>query len=225
MILVELLDTKPMSGDYPERYYGRTGRINTWVRFEPSGADAWVGVFPNGSVAYYSAAVPFGDGRHVLVIAQGQGYLVDGITGGLVRETPWSYSYSAVTVPDQPFVAVADVRAIWTTSLQSDRYAVLEKPWFTRLDGRGDPMPPTQEDRERVALDGIVFGDVDGRQLAGHVWWPNGWYAFTLEFASWQMIQTGPVASEWDAFQAQPGRGGFPTSQAYYDWMSRYWLS
>ena len=66
------------------------------VRFELGDGTEWVGVFGNAEQATYHAAVPFPDDvTTALVIAGGQGYVVDARIGTLLRKTPWSYAYSA----------------------------------------------------------------------------------------------------------------------------------
>ena len=228
MLEAELLTEKSPSGTVTERCYDASAETNTWVRFDDPAVSGtpWVGVFGNAHVAFYSAAIPFDDGRHVLVIARGQGYIVDGHTGRLVRKSPWDYSYSAVAAPGWDFVVVADTHAVWATSLDGDdRRARLVRPWFTRLDRRKQPVDPSDGEHEVVALDGIVFDAVDHDQLLGYAWWPDGWHPLHLNFEDWHMEQQdGPVSPVRDAFSARPGKGGCPTSQEYYEWMARYWL-
>jgi hypothetical protein len=214
MLNLVLLTVKPESGTILERRYGVSSDTNTWVRFESSTGqfEPWVGVFPNAPVAFFSAAVPMGAGPTALVVARGQGYVVNALTGALIRTTPWDYAYSAVSVPNRDFAVVANTTEIWGTYEDREQYARLLEPWFTG------------EDYERVALDGIVFETVTARELGGKVWWENGWHDFTLDFDTWIVQQKGPVAAGPNSFKAVEGRGGYPTSTRYYEWMSQHWL-
>jgi hypothetical protein len=213
MVNLMLLTAKPEPGSILERRYGVSTDTNTWVRFESTTGqfDPWVGVFPNADVAFFSTAVPFGSGPAALVIARGQGYVVNAFTGALIRTTDWDYAYSAVSVPDREFVVVANTTDIWGTYEDREQYAHELEPWFTGND-------------DRIALDGIVFETVTARELRGKVWYPDGWYDFTLDFETWAVQRRGPVAAAPDSFQAVEGRGGYPTSTRYYEWMSQHWL-
>jgi hypothetical protein len=213
MVSLVLLTAKPESGTVLERRYGVSGDTNTWVRFESSTGqfEPWVGVFPNADVAFFSTAVPIGSGPTALVVARGQGYVVNAVTGALIRLTPWDYAYSAASVPDRDFVVVADTTGIWGTYEDREHYAHMLEPWLA-------------DEYDRVALDGIVFEEVTARELRGKVWWPDGWHDFTLDFDTWVVQQRGPVAAAPDSFQAVEGRGGYPTSTRYYEWMSQHWL-
>ena len=226
MLESRLLTAKPPPGSVPESSFTPSARANTWVRFSDSAGafEDWVGVFGNAEVAFFSAAVPFADGRHALIVAGGQGYVVDAHSRALVRRTPWSYSYSAWAVPGRAFVMVASNCALWATTIQGERAARLSEPWFTSREKHGQSLSATERDHERVALDGLVFEAVDTTQLRGHAWWPDGWHPFVLDFDTWRLEQSAPVAQTFEAHQAQQGRGGYPTSREYYDWMASHWL-
>ena len=168
---VDLLSLPPISGTIPERHYDVSGGANTWVRFEADDGAEWVGVFGSAELALYEAAVPFaGDaGQTVLVIAGGQGYIVDATSGTLVRRTPWDYAYSAVAVPDRDFVLVADTSHIWATDRATDRLV------------RAEPHPRYSGGTSQVALDGIEFEGVTTKELTGRVWEGDGWFAFHVD--------------------------------------------
>ena len=85
----ELLKHIPISGTVVERHFHPSARSNLWVRFELGDGTEWVGVFGNAEQATYHAAVPFAeDVTTALVIAGGQGYVVDARIGTLLRKTP-----------------------------------------------------------------------------------------------------------------------------------------
>jgi hypothetical protein len=143
MVSAQLLTEKPLSGDYPERQYEPSARANTWVRFsDPANAWApWVGVFGNNGAALYSAVVQFPDSQHALVIAAGQGYIVHAQSGGLVRKTRWSYSYSATAVPGREFHRCR----------QHDRYLGYRPPWGPLCPNGGISLRPQQGRSHRAA--------------------------------------------------------------------------
>jgi hypothetical protein len=188
-VRTQILPHPPISGTYRERHYDAVGPC-TWVLFDNEEGEEWVGVFGSEGLASSSSAVPFGDdvGRTVLVVARGQGYIVNAVTGALIRKTPWDYAYPALTVPDRDFVMVADVTEIWATYRDRDVPAIPAEPLF-------DAGAPN-----RVALDGIVFDQATPDELTGKVWDMDGWYSFRLRFDSMR-AERGPLLSEeWDAY-------------------------
>src|SRR5262252_7820658 len=97
----ELLTTAPMSGSIRERHYHVSARTNAWVRFNDGLGDEWVGVFGAGEPSRFYAVIPFADdgGLTILVIAGGQGYVVDARSGELLRRTEWDYSQAVIAPP------------------------------------------------------------------------------------------------------------------------------
>ena len=212
---VELLTAKPVSGSVPERHFNVSAESNTWVRFIPEDEDDWVGVFGNGLWGY-STAVPFTDdhGPMVLVIARGQGYIVDPRTGALIRQTPWDYSFSAVAPPGRDFVLIADETNIWATRRDRD---IDIRAHNGEGAGEGDPT--------RIALDGIILDEPGPRAVTGKAWFSSGWYAFTLDYDTLEAEIGSPLNAEWgDAYLASKERGGSVGSPAYYEWLKRFSL-
>jgi hypothetical protein len=162
---VELLRQPPVSGSIPERWFDAAGPC-TWVRFEPSIASAWAGVFGAGGVVRSSAVVPFADGRHVLVIAQGRGYVVDGETGVLRYRTASEFLVQGLTIPQRDFV----IACSWTHLFA---FGTAQELWS------GD-----------VALDGIRLGSATTSELRGEAWSGSDWRPFTLAFDGWLIHPT-----------------------------------
>jgi len=211
---MQLLTRVPISGTVLERHYDVVAGSNTWVQFDHPEGERWVGVFGNGDVAFYSTAVPFADdgGRTVLVVARGQGYIVDTVTGALRRKTRWNYSYSAVAIPGHGLILVADTTNIWVVGRDEDVDV-------SARDGFGGPADP-----HRIALDGLVFDEPGVEALTGQAWFPDGWYGFRIPYNT-LVAEVGPLLTRDEvAYQAIPTRGGFPTSNEYYVWMQQFWL-
>lgn len=183
-VRTQILPHPPISGTYPERRYDAMGPC-TWVLFNNEAGNEWVGVFGSTGLANFSAAIAFGDdlGRTVLVIARGQGYVVDAVTGALIRKTPWDYSYAALTVLERDFVVVADVCEIWATYRDRDVPAVPAEGHFA-----GDP--------NRVALDGILFDEATRDELTGKLWDGGGWYSFRLHLDSMRVERGSQLPEE-----------------------------
>ena len=204
---VAVLPAIPLAGTVPERHYDVSAGENAWVRFDDGEGGEWVGVFGAGGVSPFTAAVPFGDdgGRTVLVIAGGQGYVVDAATGELRRRTPWDYSYAAAPPPGRDFVLVADTTRIWAVRRDADVPAASAVRHEFDIEAEHDPSAPAT----RVALDGVVFDAPGPDALTGKAWQMDGWYAFRLRYDG-LVVEPGPrVAAEWGAVTADPARGGF----------------
>jgi hypothetical protein len=198
---VRLLTTPPISGTLKERRFDASARANAWVRFDDEEGEEWVGVFGSSELSPLYAVVPFTDdgGHTVLVIAGGQGYVVDARSGSLIRRTPWDYAHTASAVPDRDFVLVADVTMIWAADRAQDRTAWRrDRAWYDY-----DVSTPAH----RLALDGIVFDRVTADEATGKVWEMNGWYAFRLGLPHLEFVRGELLAADWETFGAVPPAG------------------
>jgi hypothetical protein len=198
---VELLNTPPISGTFTEHHFDVSARANAWVWFEGVDGGAWVGVFGSSELAPFNAAVQFSDdgGRTVLVIAGGQGYIVDAVSRVLIRRTPWDYAYAAAAVPGRDFVLVADVTEIQAADRARDRLVWRrERAWYDY----DNASPP-----HRVALDGIVLDEVTVDELRGKVWEMEGWYAFRVRLPDLEFVRGEFLTADWEAFAIPPPAG------------------
>ena len=190
----QLLRTPPISGTVVERHFAVSAGANIWVRFTHPDAAEWIGVFGSAELAHFDAVVPFADdgGRTALVIAGGQGYIVDVVSGVLLRRTPWDYAYHAVAVPGSGRILVADCTAIWATDRTGDQRAWRREPaWYDYHQ---------ESPAHRVALDGVIFDEVTVDQLTGKVWEMDGWYAFALRLPDLEFTRGSCVAADWETF-------------------------
>jgi hypothetical protein len=225
IITANLMTEKPISGEYLERQYMCSTGTNTWVLFSGACLTPWVGVFGNGVAGYFSCIAQFYGTNVFLIIASGQGYIINATDGRLLRRTKWDYSYSCLTVPERSFILVADNSKVWACYLEKDVFATVKKPWFTSFDESGKRLPPEPREFCQIALDGLVFDNLTDNKLLGKAWWLSGWYDFQIDLKDMKAsIGKELVNSQWDAFEALPGRGGFPLSKEYIKHMSAYRL-
>lgn len=86
--MFEKLPGLPATGPWPEQF-SATGmgkhREGVVVRFSPAVGPAWVGNFQRG-LTRFDVVVPHPDGRQVVVIAGGQGYVVDPESRGVTDQ-------------------------------------------------------------------------------------------------------------------------------------------
>lgn len=191
---VTLLGSPPISGSVLERHFDVSAGTNAWVQFDNDEQGTWVGVFGSSGLTRFNAVAPFADdgGRTVLVIAGGQGYVVNAQSGELLRRTPWDYAQAAFVVPGRDFILVADDTRIWAADRSRDRYAWRrDRAWYDT----DDLSPP-----RRVSLDGIIFDEMTGQELSGKVWEMDGWYGFRLGLDDLEFTRGGLVSPHREAF-------------------------
>jgi hypothetical protein len=158
------LDAMPLSGDYPERSYQPTLDCG-WVLFEPPSEAAWVGAFGRGSFGCRQV-LRCGETSVVLVLADGEPYLVNGETGELVSESISGEIMTAVSVPERDLVIAADNSSL------------------VAIDSRGlvwkSPL---------VAIDGIDLLETTSAEMKGHLHTEDGVRPFSLRFRDWRLVE------------------------------------
>jgi hypothetical protein len=173
---IRVLPRPPISGSIREHQFDARGDC-TWVEFELDDGTTWAGAFGEGRITkQHRAAVPFADGRTVLVIAGGQGYVVDVERCTLNYRTKCDFWDSALAVPERDFVIAAE----FTTATVIGRERELWKS-------------------ERIALDGIILDSSTPAELRGKVWQVDGWHAFTLRYDGFVYEQGSFITKDWFA--------------------------
>jgi hypothetical protein len=193
---IEILSHPPISGSIAERQFNCSARTNLWARFEDPDGDAWVGVFGSG-VSRFDAVIPFGDDPEgkALVVAGGQGYVLDLRAQRLVRQTSWEDADAAISVPNGSEVMVARAIYLLAVGYVTDQYVTRSEQGWYDASARGGPG-------RRVALDGIVLTSASSASVAGRVWEGDGWFAFTVPLPSLAFQRGELLAAAWDAFDA-----------------------
>jgi hypothetical protein len=223
MISANLLTEKPISGKYLELRFNCSSKTNTWVLFSGEDFPPWIGIFGDGSVSPFSGIARFHGTEIFLIIAGGQGYIVDAKEKLLLRQTKWDYSYSCCSVPNLSFVLVADVQKVWACNIDNEVYARVKKPWFTHFDKSGRQLPTTPDELLRIGLDGIVFDSIQNMFLSGKSWWGLDWHGFRIDLSDMSaIIEVKELSTQYDAFTALPSVGGYPLSQDYIERMASY---
>ncbi|MFM9899445.1 MAG: hypothetical protein ACKVOT_00360 [Polaromonas sp.] len=152
----------PGEGERP-RQYSATGqgmhREGYVVEFTPNQGQPWVGNFQPGVTSFTDLA-EFPHSDSVLVVANGQGYLVDIQSGILLTqyESDIDFLFSS---PAADLVIAGTV-----TDFSAFRGAA--KVWCTR----------------RISWDGFRNLAVLGNQLTGEAWcFDNSWHSFSVDLA------------------------------------------
>lgn len=187
----ELLTVMPISGTIRERHYDVSGSSNAWVRFDDGAGDEWVGVFGAGEPSRFYTVLPFDDdaGVTALVIAGGQGYVVNTTSGELLRRTEWWYSQTAIAPPTRDFVIVADDTRAWAAG------RIIDRPVWRREAANYDFQP--RSPAQGLALDGIVFQQASPDEVIGRVWEPDGWYSCSIDLWSLEFRRGVFLSTDW----------------------------
>jgi hypothetical protein len=171
---VKLLDHRPHSGEYTERWYDAVGDcIN--VLFEDDEYNDWLGVFGSGGVGSLRRALIFPTTSTALIIAGGHGYVVNGNTGVLSYRMDCDAWQDVVIVPGHDLIMGCD---------------------FTKL--YGVTSNGLQWKSDRVALDGILLKEVTPDYLIGQALQVRHsysysdfvWIDFKLVFDGWVFTES-----------------------------------
>lgn len=214
-----LLQAPPESSAIPVVGFDEEPGDNTWVLIEPPDAERWIGVFGNGPVGVLSVTLPFPDGTNLLVVARGQGYVVDARRRRLQRKTPWDCAFTTLLVPERDFLLAADSAELWAVHSLHDRYATVETHGWS---SKG--WVPLPREPHRLADNGLLVDEVTRDGVRGRGCWPDGWWEFELDFADWHAWIGARVAGRDADLTATADRGGCPVTEEYYDRMRRYWF-
>jgi hypothetical protein len=108
----EILPGLPGTGPYPEQFstHGGRHREGFVVRFTSSEGDSWVGNFQPYSRSYLSGVFKHPCGEAYVVLAYGQGYIVDPVTRRLIETI--GPGIGAATQDESRLVLATDTEAI-----------------------------------------------------------------------------------------------------------------
>lgn len=157
----ERLSGLPAIGDRPvefgvaENLLGREGLV---VRFRDHGGEQWIGNFQRG-LSQCDALLEHPDGQHVLIVAGGQGYVVD---PDLRRAVAIKGDVSQVYSDAEAAVLYLEKQGLSIEAL--GRHGV---EWRTR----------------RISWDGMRNVRIDGEKITGEAWDPtsSSWAPFSVD--------------------------------------------
>jgi hypothetical protein len=181
----QVLSAPPVSGSIPERGYDATGSC-VWVRFEDAKGGEWTGVFGASGLTGSASVTLFEDGRSALVIARGQGYIVDTESGELRHKTECDYLVDVLAIPARGLVVACDFTMLLA-------YSPGGLVWRSA----------------RVAVDGIRLESATPEELRGSIWDGNDWQPFRLAIGTWS-FREGP----WHIWRGLSGGMGQESRRA-----------
>jgi hypothetical protein len=169
---------QPSSGD---QVFGGEGPCYARFRFLPADREPWVGAFACTGVNYNTFARGFGPTGDVLVVARGQGYVLNVPQRALRFTTADDYLFDARAIPGQD--AIVACSCVYLCAYSSQR-----EQWVS----------------DDFAFDGIGLGEVTPAKVSGWQWQHDGWYGFTLFVDGWR-LEPGGLLSRDDRGYPDPG--------------------
>jgi hypothetical protein len=157
----ELLSLRPASGKHEEHWFDAVDDCVS-VLFEDDQHERWLGVFGSSGVAPSDLALAFEVGVAALVLASGQGYVVDVNTRSLLYRTNCDYLLDAVAVPRRDLVIACDCNRLCALSSAAELW-----------------------ESEDIAMEGFDLGAPAEDHLVGHAWDRQEWRRFKLTYDGW----------------------------------------
>lgn len=157
-MVIEILGVPPISGEFTEFKFDASGDC-TWVKFSGENVVV-VGIFGNGELTKSSATL-FDDEKHVLILASGQGYIVDLASMKLTHKTERSYLTHAKVIHDTKLIAANDFFSVLL-------YTPEGLVWVA----------------ERVANDDLRIDEATAKLISGTFWNGTEISNFTLDITS-----------------------------------------
>ena len=139
----EILDRPPLSGDFEEHNFSKSGNT-VWVKFFDEEYFEWVGVFSQSDWSSFNTVLQVHGEKLFLVVAGGQGYFVDPNSREIVSITEWDGIDNVIYNEETGFLVATDGLSL----------ALFKGP---RLHWSG----------ERVSADGITFTGQIGPVIKG----------------------------------------------------------
>lgn len=159
------LKSAPVAGICPERWYGVNVDI-MWVLFEDENHTNWIGAFKRGCIPHFNVVLPFQTSDAFLVVANGQGYVVNVTSRELLYQVESDALVDAVAIPDRDLIIVTDCY-VSLRALTSAR-----EIWHS----------------DRISMDGIRFEQVTSEFLTGQGWQLDGCHPFALNLRDWNLV-------------------------------------
>ena len=175
--LIEREVPHPAPGD---QVFGGDAPSYARFRFFSAEGKSWIGAFAATGINNNTLARSFGSAGDVLVVAGGQGYVVNipqQVLRFIAEDLPGEYLFDARSIPGRDLIVACSCTDLCAYSSQGEEWV--------------------SEDFSNS--DGIGLGEVSEREISGWHWQPgHGWFGFTLLVDSFRLILGGLLDSgDW----------------------------
>ena len=163
MATVEVLPGLPAEPPYAEQFAPvgvSTFREGHVLGFEPKVGEPWCGNFQMAGISYYCAHHALATGE-VVVVAGGQGYVIDPESRRLIRTFGAGIMHLRALPGERDFIVISNVDV--------ERHSASTRTWRSR----------------RIAWDGIGRVEIVGPTLVGQArHFDDSWHEFRVDLAS-----------------------------------------
>ena len=133
LMFAEFID-RPISGQFPEKHFGRFTPYSSWVKFTDNDYREWVGSFTRGWEGHATLIINFEIDDKALVAAGGQGYLIDIAERQQLNTDELSEIKSAIADPEGQRVIFSSGYGLQTVDLNGLRFTLFDKYYFDDIE-------------------------------------------------------------------------------------------
>lgn len=157
----EILNSYPISGKYPEIYFGNNYINSLWVEFEDNNLNQWYGCFPNNPTQAFNKVLIDRNNKSAFVISSGIGYLINIATKKLIFKTEDnSHIESAIATENPNYFAIGTSNSVYIL----DSNSLIQKV-----------IP-------NFMTDGIYFKNQQGNKAIGNLLTAKNHYECSVDF-------------------------------------------
>jgi hypothetical protein len=158
---IQLLERETLHPSHGDQVFGGKDSGYARFRFFTAEGESWAGAFAGTGINNNTFARSFGPAGDVLVVARGQGYVVN-VPRRALRFTaepcPGDYLFDARAVPGRDLIVACSCDCLCAYSSEGEQWV-----------------------GEDFGGDGVGLGEVTETEVSGWHWQPGaGWYGFSL---------------------------------------------
>jgi hypothetical protein len=156
-----ILNTTPISGEYPEIHFGEHYTKRLWIVFEDNDFEKWYGCFPNDSHQGFNDVLIDKSNNSAFVISSGIGYLINIKTKELIYKTAEHPLIESAILTENPDYFIAGTfYSVYV--FDTDKFITEVTPDFM--------------------VDGIYFKNQQNKKAIGDLATSENQYDFNMDF-------------------------------------------
>lgn len=133
-MFAEFID-RPISGQFPEKHFGRIMPHSLWVKFADKDHQEWVGSFTQGWEGHATSIINLETEEKAFVVAGGEGYLIDIVQRQQLNTDELSEIKSAIAGPGRQRIIFSSSYDLQTVDFNGLHSVVLfEKCYFDDIE-------------------------------------------------------------------------------------------
>lgn len=132
-MFAEFID-RPISGQFPEKHFGRITPYSSWVKFTDKDYQEWVGSFTQGWEGHATLIINFEVEAKAFVVTGGEGYLIDISKRQQLNTDEFSEIKSAIADPERQRVIFSSGYDLQTVDFDGLHSTLFEKYYFDDIE-------------------------------------------------------------------------------------------